>query len=294
MKVTVTGATGLIGRHLVRALAAHGDAVVALTRGAQSVPGAHTVRWDPEHQPMPAEASQGVDAIINLAGKGVADGRWDAKHRREILRSRIQVTQRCVDVLGSPTGARLLINGSAIGYYGSGDQPVNESTPVGTGFLADVCEQWEAEARKGEGRARVVVLRTGIVLARDGGALPQLLLPARLGLGGPLAGGRQWQSWIHIDDEIGIILHLLTHDVRGAVNAVAPSPVRQREFARQLGRVLRRPALMATPGFAMRLMLGDAAELATTGQRVVPTAITSAGYSFRFATLPRALGELLG
>ena len=292
MKVVITGATGLIGRHLTRALAARGDAVVALTRGNTSVPGALTMRWKGSGS-LPTEAWRGADAIVNLAGRSIGEGRWTDEQRREIVRSRVRATRACVEALGRNGGPRALVNASAIGYYGPTEKGVTESAPAGSDFPAEVCIASEAEARKGEERGAVTRVRTGIVLARDGGALPRLLLPARLGLGGPMGGGKQWQSWIHIDDEVGILLYLLDHDIRGAVNAVAPAPVRQREFAEILGATLHRPAFIPTPAFALRLALGGPAVMALEGQKVIPSVISKSGYEFRFPRLAGALQDLL-
>jgi uncharacterized protein len=289
--VAVTGATGLIGRHLVAALHDRGDEVVALSRRDQVVAGVATAPWNPQDDELP-DAARCAAAVVNLAGIGIADGRWGAAHRRLILESRLTVTRRVVDAL--PGGPDVLVSGSAIGYYGPGDEAVDESSSAGGDFLADVCRRWELEAQRGcDLGAQVVLLRSGIVLARDGGALPKLLRPARLGVGGPLGSGRQWMSWIHIADEIGAILHCLDNkSVVGAVNVVAPTPVHQKEFARALGHALHRPAVVRAPSFALRLLLGGAAEMALTGQRVVPARLTSSGYVHRFALLDSALGDL--
>jgi uncharacterized protein (TIGR01777 family) len=234
-----------------------------------------------------------VDAFVNLAGVGIADGRWDADHRRAIVDSRVTTTRRLVDAI-KPGSPAMFISGSAIGYYGPGDDPVDETAPAGNDFLADVCIQWEAEAAKAEDVTNLVILRTGIVLSRDGGALPKLLRPARLGAGGPLGGGRQWQSWVHIDDEVGVVRHLLSHPcVSGPVNATAPNPVRQAQMAQILGHLLHRPAVVPTPAFAVRLVLGGAAEMALTGQCVLPTVALRSGYEFVYRDLEPALRNLL-
>jgi len=292
-RIAVTGATGLIGRHLVAALRARGDSVVALSRHAQQVADLDTTVWDPSGEALPASARDDVDAIVNLAGTGIGDGRWSPTHRRQIIDSRVDTTRRVVTALGDG-GPTTLINASAVGFYGPSDDALDEDAPAGHDFLAEVCTSWEQEAQLGADRARVVRLRTGVVLATDGGALPRLLLPTRLGLGGPLGGGHQWMSWIHIEDQINAILHCLEDStIAGAVNATAPHAVRQREFARVLGRVLHRPAFLPTPGFPARLLLGAAADIALTGQQVVPGVLTKTGFAFRFTDLEPALRDLL-
>jgi uncharacterized protein (TIGR01777 family) len=293
VKVTIVGATGLIGMALTKALRADGHEVVALSRKPGTVGDVPTTVWDPASSQLPGAACEGVDAFVNLAGVGIADGRWDADHRRAIVDSRVTTTRRLVEAI-KPGAPATFISGSAIGYYGPGDDPVDETAPAGDDFLADVCVQWEAEAAKAKDLTRLVVLRTGIVLSPDGGALPRLLRPARLGAGGPLGGGHQWQSWVHIDDEVGLVRHLLTHpSVSGPVNATAPNPVRQAQLARALGHLLHRPAVVPTPAFALRLLLGGAAEMALTGQCVLPTAALHSGYEFVYGELAPALRNLL-
>lgn len=290
--IAVAGGSGLIGRNLVAALRERGDEVVVLSRSAQVVAGIATTTWDPRTEELP-DIARRATAVVNLIGAGIADGRWGAANRREILESRLRATRRIVDSLRDGPG--VLVNGSAVGYYGPGDDAVDESSPAGGDFLADVCRQWEDEALRGRERgARVVLLRSGIVLARDGGALPRLLVPARLGVAGPLGSGRQWISWIHIADEVGAILHALDSSiVVGPMNAVAPTPVRQRGFAKTLGHVLGRPAVLPTPGVVLRLLLGGPAEMALTGQCVAPRVLTSSGYVHRFRTLDVALRDLI-
>lgn len=294
MKVTIAGATGLIGRALTESLTSDGHGVIALSRTAGTVGNVMTTVWDASTSALPRSAFEGVDAFVNLAGAGIGDGRWGDAHRRAIIDSRIITTRRLVEAMRHD-GPSTLINGSAIGYYGPGDDEKDETAGPGDDFLADVCVRWEAEASKAPRAARVVLLRTGIVLSTDGGALPKLLLPARLGVGGPLGGGRQWQSWIHIDDEVGIIRHALANPVLGGpVNATAPRPVRQAEMAALLGHVLHRPAKLPAPAFAMRLLLGGAADIVLTGQRVLPLAALSSGYRFAHPALESALRSLLG
>jgi uncharacterized protein (TIGR01777 family) len=293
MKVVIAGATGLIGGALVAALRSEGNDVVALSRHQGMVDGIKTTPWDPGASALPDSACDRVDAFVNLAGAGIGDGRWTAHRRTAIIESRISTTRRLVAAMNDH-GIDTLISASAIGFYGPGDDPVDESSPPGSDFLADVCVQWEAEATKAD-RGRVVLLRTGIVLSEKGGALPKLLIPARLGVGGPLGGGKQWQSWIHIADEVGLILHALKDtSLSGPLNATTPNPVRQAEFAHTLGRVLGRPAVLPTPGLALRLVLGQAADIALTGQCVLPTAALRSGYEFKYPQLEPALRNLLG
>lgn len=289
MRVAVAGATGLIGRALVRALRERGDEVVPLSRGGRDVEGVAGVRWD-ARGPLPLEALVGLDAIVNLVGEPLAGKRWTADRKREIRRSRLDAT-RALAALAGGDGPPVLVNASGVDYYGDRESVADEHAPAGAGFLAELCVEWEAAARTAEGRgARVVMVRSGMVLSRHGGALPQLARPARLGLNGPIGGGRQWVSWIHIDDEVGLLLHALD-DVRlsGPLNAASPSPVRQRELASTLGRVLRRPAAAPAPAVALRLLFGEMADVILEGRPAVPRAALAAGYRFRYERLEPAL-----
>jgi len=296
MRVAVVGATGLIGRAVSAALVARGDSVVAVSRGgAAGIAGARDVRWDPAEGPPPAAALDGADAVVNLAGASLGGRRWTARRKREIRLSRVMPTRRLAEALAAG-GPRVLLNASAVGFYGPrGDEEVAEGTPAGAGFLAETCVAWEREAlRAMDAGARVVTLRSGLVLSATGGVLPEMARPVRLFAGGPLGGGRQWLSWIHIDDEVGLILYALDRDdLSGPVNLTAPAPVRQGEFARALGRVLGRPTVVPAPALALRLALGEMATLALEGQRVVPRAALAAGYRFRHAELEPALRSLL-
>lgn len=291
MRVAMIGATGLIGRRVVAALVARGDDVVALTRG-RDVAGATTVVWDGAGA-VPPGALEGCDAVVNLAGAPITR-RWTDRAKREIVASRVDLTERVVEAL-RPGGPAVLVNASAVGFYGPGEAQVDEGAPPGEGFLADVCVGWERAALAAEAKGvRVVLIRTGIVLQADGGALPQLLIPARLGLSGPIAGGRQWFPWIHVDDEVGLILRAVDDPaLSGPVNAVAPGIVRQGEFAKALGHALRRPAVLPAPGFAMRALLGEGAGVVTTGQHAVPRAALAAGYAFAFGEVAAALADLV-
>lgn len=293
MRVAIVGATGLIGRRVAAALVSRGDEVVPISRRGATVAGVEGVTWDPASGPAPL-ASLGADAVVNLAGESLV-GRWTAGKKRRIRDSRIVTTRRLVDAMGGDDRPSVLVNASAVGYYGPTDRPVDESAPPGDDFLARTCVDWESEALRAEELGvRVVTLRTGVVLASDGGILPTLLRPARLGLGGPLGGGRQWFPWIHIDDEAGLVLHAFDlPEVRGALNAAAPAPVRQREMAKAIGRAVRRPAVLPAPALAVRLVAGEMATIALDGQNVVPARARATGYRFAHTDVDEALDSLL-
>jgi uncharacterized protein (TIGR01777 family) len=297
MRVFLTGATGLIGRALAGSLLRDGHEVVALSRSASpaGLPvGSRLVQGDPAVAgPWQDELSR-CDACVNLAGEPVAAGRWTGERKRRIRDSRVLATRNVAQVVAGG-GPSVLVNGSAIGFYGpGGDEPVDESSPPGHDFLSDVAVEWEEAARPAQQRARLVLVRTGIVLARDGGALPKLVLPFRMFAGGPIGDGGFWQSWIHLADQVGI-LRLALEDPRasGPVNATAPEPVRNRDLAGAIGRVLRRPGRLVTPAFAIRAALGEMAEVVLGSQRVVPARALSLGYRFRWPALEPALRDLL-
>ena len=297
MRILVTGATGFIGRALVPALSADGHTVVALSRSPDPQPHVERVHvWRLLEGPPPPEALEGVDAVVHLAAEN-AQGRWTDAKRRAIRESRELGTRHLVDgLLAAATPPKVLVSAGAIGVYGRhGDDEVTEETPPGDDFLADVARAWEAEAeRAATGGIRVVVLRTGIVLGRGGGALQRMLLPARLGANGPLGGGRQWWSWIHMDDVLGLFQHALARDdVSGPLNGTAPHPVRQRDFAKALGRVLHRPAFLPAPTFALRLVFGEFATEILGSLRVLPRRTEASGYRFRQPELEAALRDLL-
>jgi len=297
VRVAVVGASGLVGGRLSRALLARGDEVVAISRGgAVDVEGAREVRWDPAAGPPPAAAFAGVDAVVNLAGAPIAGRRWTARRKREVRESRTVTTRLIVDALAAPDAPRVLVNGSGVGYYGPTDETVDESSPPGSDFLGETCVAWEREAlRAREHGARVVMVRSGLILSAEGGILPQVARPVRLFAGGPIGGGRQWMPWIHIDDEIGLLLLALDRDdVSGPLNGSAPEPVRQRDFVRALGRVLGRPTVVPTPAIALRLAMGEMATLALDGQRAVPAAALAAGYTFAHTDVEAALREIYG
>jgi uncharacterized protein (TIGR01777 family) len=295
MKVVVTGGTGFLGTPLVAALRQDAHDVVVLTRGHTGRPG--EVPWRPSEPAGDWVAVlDGVGAVVNLAGEPIAAGRWTAARKEAIRSSRVEATRAVVAALRT-VGARgaTLLSGSAIGYYGTpGGEPLDESAPAGTDFLGTVCRDWEREARAAEANARVVLLRTGLVLAAGGGALEPLALPFHFFAGGPLGSGRQVMSWIHRDDWVAIIRWLLADDsVHGPVNLTAPQPVTNREMAAAIGRALHRPSFLPAPAFALRLVLGEMADaMILRGQRVLPRVAQSRGFGFRFENIDDALGEI--
>lgn len=291
MRVAVVGATGLIGSHLVATLVARGDEVVPFSRRPGEAAGLATTVWEPARSAFPDDVRRRVDAVVNLAGAPIGPGRWTTRRRAQILSSRVETTRAIVAAM-STGGPRVLCSASAVGVYGSTDLPVDESSPSGVGFLAEVCTRWEHEASEAQGHARVVALRTGVVLARDGGALPPLSRLASLGLAGRIGNGRQWLSWIHIADEVAAIVRCLTDDaLEGPVNLVTGA-VRQGDFARALARHAHRPGGPPLPAALVRAALGDAATLLLDGQHVVPARLGEAGFASSFPTLDDALGDL--
>lgn len=293
MRITLTGATGFLGRTLVQRLSANGHSICLLTRKpvtglAENV---EIFMWDPPRVAPPAESLEMSDAVIHLAGTPV-NQRWTAEAKNELRASRIDSTRTLVQSL-SALGRRppLLLSASAIGFYGErGDELLDESSSVGEGFLASLSEDWEKQANLARSLGmRVNCLRTGIVLGK-GGALESMLPPFRFGVGGKLGTGQQWMSWIHVDDWVGMVLHLLENQSgSGPANLTGPNPVRNLEFTATLGRVLRRPALLTVPAFALKLLLGEMSTVVLMSQRVVPTT----KYEFRFPGLEAALRSLL-
>ena len=277
MRITITGASGLIGSKLVAALTERGDEVTKVS-----------LRNGP---PDPADLA-GRDAIVHLAGEPVAQ-RWSDDARRRILESREQGTRQLINAIAqADPHPRALISSSAVGYYGPhGDERLDEQTPPGDDFLAEVCVVWEREAEKAaELGLRVVKVRTGVVLDKHGGALSKMLLPFKLGGGGPVAGGAQYMPWIHVDDVVGIYMRAIDDPAwQGAVNATAPDPVTNRAFSKALGKALHRPAVAPIPGAAIRLLYGDMAEIVTTGQRVIPARTVELGYTYQHVDLDEAL-----
>ncbi len=292
MKVAVTGASGLIGARLVAALTARGDQVIAFSRSAS-----HGVEWDPMAGPAPADALAGVDAIVNLAGEPVAQ-RWTPAAKEAIRESRLVGTRHLVDGLRAcDPRPRVLVSASAAGYYGDrGSEIVDESTAPGSDFLAGVCVEWEREACVAAGQLgmRVVCMRTGVVLDGGGGALKTMLPPFKLGVGGPVAGGRQYMAWIALDDLVGMYMAALDSDSwSGPVNGCGPSPATNAEFSRALGRALHRPALMPVPAFVLKVRFGEMAQIVTDSQRMVPARAIEIGYRFRYGDLDAALAAAL-
>jgi len=301
MRVAVTGATGLIGRRLVARMQGRGDEVTVLSRSPdrarESLGAVDAQPWDAVAGPPPAEALAGRDAVVHLAGAPVAQ-RWNERSKLAIRESREIGTRNLVAGLrAAEPRPSVLVSGSAVGYYGArGDERVDEAQAPADDFLARVVQAWErAAAAAVKLGVRVVLVRTGIVLDRSGGALKTMLPPFRAGIGGPIAGGAHYMPWIHIDDVVGIVLAALDGaDWSGPVNASAPEPVTNREFSRALGRALRRPAVAPIPGFALRLRYGEMAEIVTTGQRVVPARPLALGYRFAHPDLDDALRSALG
>jgi uncharacterized protein (TIGR01777 family) len=291
MRVTVTGASGLIGSRLVRALRDRGDEVTTLSRDP-----ARGVRWDPS-RPAPIEALNGRDAVVHLAGENVAQ-RWTPEARRRIRESRELGTHNLVRGLErADARPQTLVSASAVGYYGHrGDERLTEDAEPGDDFLAQVCVAWEHEAQRAEQFGlRVVRIRTGVVLDKDGGALGKMLLPFKLGAGGPVAGGRQYMPWIHADDLVALYLTALDNPAyTGPVNAAAPEPVTNQAFSKALGRALHRPAVAPIPGFAIRALYGDMAEIVTEGQRAVPAKAMALGHEFQHPDLDEALRATVG
>ena len=295
MKIVISGASGLIGTQLVAKLSSSGHEVVRLVRRSPK-PG--EIQWNPKSGTLDAAALEGTDAVIHLSGAGIGDKRWTDGYRKEILDSRTATTALLATTMASLSRKpSVFLSGSAIGIYGArNDEQLTEVSTHGTGFLAEVCEQWEAAAKPAvDAGIRTVYLRTGIVLSPKGGALKKLLPLFKLGVGGKFGNGKQWQSWISIDDEIGAIEHLLTANVSGAVNLTAPNPVTNAEFTKVLASVLKRPAIVPVPTFAPKILLGGelADALLFTGQRVIPAALNASGYTFKHTTLESALRSLL-
>jgi uncharacterized protein (TIGR01777 family) len=297
MRILVSGSSGLVGTALRESLAAAGHTVERLRRGVgPSRPG--WVTWDATVNMFDPVAAEGADAVVHLAGASIAEGRWNKERKRVLRSSRVEATRHLVgefSKLKSPP--RIFVAASAIGYYGNrGDELLTETSEPGEDFLGRLCQEWEAESRgAAKFGARVVLLRFGVILAAKGGALAKMLPPFKLGAGGPIGSGRQWMSWIALPDVVALIEHALASStLEGPVNAVAPNPVTNRDFARALGHVLHRPAIAPLPGFVARLAFGEMAKaLLLSSQRVVPARLQSAGYAFRHPDLEPALRTVL-
>lgn len=299
MRVLVSGSSGLIGAALCETLDRKGHHVAHLVR-PQSLdqrPANGAVRWDPLGGAWDAARAEGADAVVHLAGASIA-ARWNPAYKEVLRTSRVNATRHLVGELAKlKTPPKVFIGGSAIGFYGNrGDEPLTEQSAPAHDFLGELCQAWEGEAAKAISfGARVVHLRTGVVLARHGGALAKMLPPFKMGVGGVVGSGKQWMSWIELDDLVDLIVHLLENaDMQGAVNAVTPGAVTNREFTKTLGKVLRRPTIFPLPGLAARLMFGEMADALLLGsQRVLPARLQQAGYKFTQATLESALRAIL-
>jgi hypothetical protein len=310
MRIVIAGGTGFLGSPLAEVYAEDGHDVRVLSRGlapgearhdpGTGMPGITRVGWNPEAQDAPwAPVIDGADAVVNLAGEGIGDKRWTPQRKAQIRDSRVNSTRQLVAAIKAVrVPPPVFVSGSAVGYYGaSGVEPKTENAPAGDDFLAQVCEDWEAEAKKAESPStRVALIRTGLVLERSGGALARLLTPFRLFAGGPMGSGRQYMSWIHRIDCVELVRWIVaTPAASGAINATAPAPVTNREFGKALGRALHRPSLVPTPGFALKLLLGEmAGPLVLTGQRVVPARANALGFHFRYPEIDLAFRGIFG
>jgi uncharacterized protein len=295
MRILIGGSSGYLGTALVERLRTGGHEVVRLVRRDTTAPG--EVRWSPSTEPLDPAAVEGFDAAVNLAGAGVADRRWDDAYKALIRASRVNPTEAlAVAVAEASRPPAVLLNASAVGFYGdTGDREVDEAAPPGQGYFPQVCQAWEAATGPAEKTGiRVAHLRTGLVLGPRGGLLKPMLPLFRLGLGGRLGSGRQWMPWISLADWLSAVELLLTADVTGAVNLTGPAPVRNADFARTLGRVLRRPTVLPVPGLALRVVLGEFGGEALVSQRVLPAVLAAAGYRFEHPDLESALRWSLG
>jgi uncharacterized protein (TIGR01777 family) len=297
MKITLTGGSGFIGRRLLKMLAGNGHTVHILSRhaGTNLPPGVKLSVWDATKGEPPADALEGADAVVNLAGEPVAQ-KWSAAARQKIRESRVQGTQRLIQGLSTISQRpSALISASAIGIYGArNSEVVTETSSLGTGFLAEVCQEWEKEAELAESLGmRVVKIRIGIVLDRNGGALAKMLPAFRNFAGGRLASGKQWMSWIHLQDLGNLFKYAVENPVKGVFNGTAPNPVTNAEFTKQLAAVLHRPALFPVPALALKAIFGEMSQVLTTGQRVLPKAAEAAGFQFQYPELGPALTNLL-
>ncbi|MCL4544276.1 MAG: TIGR01777 family oxidoreductase [Chloroflexi bacterium] len=300
MRVIITGGSGLIGRALAASLAASSHEVIILSRSATAVDlpvGVRTLRWDGRTGRGWASEIDGTTAIVNLAGAGIAERRWTPDRRREILQSRVHAGKAVVEAVSQALAKpHVVVQSSAVGYYGPQKaSEVTEENPPGSDFLAEVCVAWEGSSAAVEAQGvRRAIIRTGIVLSTRGGALPRLLLPFKLFAGGPVGSGQQWYPWIHLADEVLAIRHVIEHEESsGPYNLCAPTPVTNAQLSRIIGQTLGRPSFFPTPGFALRLIMGDMSTVVLDGQRAVPKRLLAEGFQFRFPTAEAALRDLL-
>jgi uncharacterized protein (TIGR01777 family) len=299
MKIVLTGGTGFIGRRLIEELLNVDHDVVLLTRRRRlDFPSAvHQEEWDAKTVGVWCRVMNGAGAIINLTGESLAAQRWTQEQKKRIISSRLNATRVVIEALRRESRKpSVLINASAIGYYGDiPDGTVKEDHPHGSGFLAETCTLWEAEALKAEDIGiRVALMRIGVILGKDGGIIKKMLLPFRLFVGGRIGSGRQWLSWIHLDDAVRAILHVLnTPALDGPINITAPEPVTMNQFCLALGNVLKRPSWIPVPDFVVRLAVGEMSEMVLTGQRVVPQKLLEQGFNFRHSNLLEALESIL-
>ena len=301
MNVVIAGGSGFLGSALARALAAEGHEVVILTRhavsGAPSLPHVSMVSWTPDGNSGPwARVIDGATAVINLAGESIAARRWSSAQKQKLRDSRLLATRSLNGAILRASRKPVFISGSAVGYYGDrGDETLTESSAPGTDFLANLAKDWEAVAGEISHMTRVALVRTGIVLDREGGALPKMLPPFRMFAGGPLGAGTQYMPWIHKDDWVRLVAWMITAEgARGPVNATSPSPVTNAEFSKALGRAMKRPSLLPAPAFALRIALGEMADaLLLSGQRALPVRATDLGFSYRYSNIDEALASIL-
>lgn len=303
MRIVITGGSGFIGRRLVARLLEQGDQVLVLTRRLEQArrilgesPSLKLLPYDPYQPQAWAAALEGYEGIVNLAGEPLASSRWTETKKKEIRRSRVETTQALVQALASLNQKpQVMISSSAVGYYGShpAGEPLTETDPPAQDFLAEVCQAWEAAARSAEELGiRLAIVRTGIVLGPDGGALGQMLAPFQFFIGGTIGSGKQWLSWIHREDWVSLVCFLLEQG-SGVFNATAPNPVQMEEFCRTLGQVLGRPSWLPVPELALELLLGEAAQVVLTGQKVIPQAALQMGFTFQYPQLKEALRQIL-
>lgn len=299
MKVAIAGGTGFVGSRLVERLLAEGHQVLILTRNPASVkpaPNVEVVAYNPKESGAWQQSISGCDAVVNLAGEPIAEKRWTPEHKQEIINSRKIGTQKIVEAISKANPKpSVLVSASAIGYYGTSETATfEESSPSGNDFLAQVCQEWEAEAQKVKDTGtRLVIVRIGIVLAM-GGAIGKMIPPFKMFAGGPIGTGKQWFSWIHRDDLVNLILFALQQrEVEGVLNATAPNPVRMNEVSQTLGEVLNRPSWLPVPAFALEVLLGDGAQVVLEGQQVLPKRTITQGFDYQYPSLKQALEEFL-